>query len=387
MYIIALETNPSSSLGGKHLSMFEVCQELAKRGHNIILIYVEIGDLLEEYKKFCIGTVRVEHWRIDRQSPLIGSIKFLKNVFNMAFILKIPSNVNSLIYFDNYLWSPFAIALSYFNRIPSIFHIRLALGEKIIFHKQDTYAISKINRFIAISNHILETWSYSFHLSPSQIQVIYNGTNPEKFKPATDYKQLQKEWKISQTTKVISYIGRLDPEKGIETFLKACALTIADFKIPLKIFLAGIPVAHRTEQDKQQYQIHLRDLIAELKIENNVEFLGHMKTTSPLYQLSDLTVLPSLYSEPFGRSIIESMACGTPVLASKIGGIPEILFNEFEDLMFTPGDERELSIKINTFINWRENQKELGKKSREHVLNKFTLHQTISQIEELFLKT
>ncbi|QIZ72963.1 glycosyltransferase family 4 protein [Oxynema aestuarii] len=386
MYIIALETDPSSSLGGKHLSLFEVCQELAKRGHHIILIYLRTGDLLEEYQKFCVNLIHIEEWRIDRQHPITSSIKFLKTITAVSCLLKIPSYRNSLIYFDNYLWSPFAIALSYLKRIPSVFHIRLALGEKIIFHKQDTYAISKINRFIAISNHTLKTWSHTLNLSPSKIQVIYNGTNTEKFKPITNYQSLRKQWKIPPGTRVISYIGRLDPEKGIETLLKACALAIVKFKIPLKIFLAGIPVAHRTEKDKQQYQLNLQKLIKDLKLQNNVKILGHVKTTSILYQLSDLTILPSIYPEPFGRSIIESMACGTPVIASNIGGIPEILGSDFEDQMFQPGDEEELSLKINAFINWRDRQKYLGEKSRKCIIEKFTLDNTIDRIEQLLLK-
>jgi len=80
---------------------------------------------------------------------------------------------------------------------------------------------------------------------------------------------------------------------------------------------------------KGEYQNSLEQLSKNLGIQECVKFLGHVTNTTSVYQISEVSVLP-VWSEPFGRTIIESMACGTPV-ASKTGGIPEILTGEFQN--------------------------------------------------------
>ena len=65
-----------------------------------------------------------------------------------------------------------------------------------------------------------------------------------------------------------------------------------------------------------------------------------------LLRASDVTVLPSIWSEPFGRIAIESMACETPVVASRVGGIPEILTGEFAEGLFEPGSSTDLAMDL-----------------------------------------
>jgi glycosyltransferase involved in cell wall biosynthesis len=117
-----------------------------------------------------------------------------------------------------------------------------------------------------------------------------------------------------------------------------------------------------------------------------VDFLGYIANIVSIYQISDVTVLPSVWSEPFGRTIIESMACGTPVVASRTGGIPEILTGEFESSLFEPKDERDLADKLNTIMNWRDTNTQLGERCRNHVLSKFTLDKMVDGIERVLLK-
>ena len=105
-----------------------------------------------------------------------------------------------------------------------------------------------------------------------------------------------------------------------------------------------------------------------------------------MYQVSDVTVLPSLWSEPFGRTNIESMACGTPVVASRIGGITEILTGEFQAGLFEPGNEQDLADTLSRIISWREKDPDLGKRCRDHVLSNYTLDKMVDGIEKVLLK-
>lgn len=156
--------------------------------------------------------------------------------------------------------------------------------------------------------------------------------------------------------------------------------------------IAGNPILHfaadgkENPEEGEKYKRFLKQLSIDLGIEKNVDFLGHVADTVSLYQVSDVTVLPSQWSEPFGRVIIESMACGTPVVASRIGGIPEILTGEFQQWLFEPGNQLDLADKLHWMIHWRDRDSHLAHRCREHILGKFTIDKMIDGIEKVLLQ-
>ncbi len=218
-------------------------------------------------------------------------------------------------------------------------------------------------------------------IKEDKIDVVYNGTNPEILKPLASFSTLRKEWNIPENIRVILYVGRLDRMKGLETLLRAFALFVKN-GASARLLIAGKPV-----EEGDEYKKSLEELSSDLDIENYVSFLGYVANTIPLYQVSDVTVLPSQWSEPFGRVIVESMACGTPVVASRIGGIPEILTGEFQRGLFEPGNERDLLDTLNQMLNWRDRDSQLAKKCWEHVLSKFSIDRMVDGIEKVLLNS
>ena len=96
-------------------------------------------------------------------------------------------------------------------------------------------------------------------------------------------------------------------------------------------------------------------------------------------------MLPSVISETFGRVVVEAMACGTPVVASRIGGIPEILTGEFDRHLVPPGDAAALAARLEQFRGWQTRDPGLGRRCREHVERRFDLAQTIDGVEAVFV--
>lgn len=99
-----------------------------------------------------------------------------------------------------------------------------------------------------------------------------------------------------------------------------------------------------------------------------------------------MTVMPSLWPEPFGRVIIESMASGTPVVASYTGGIPEVMTGALRSQLVEPGNEYELATVLDRILDWRSHDPTLGERSRAHVLNQFSLEKMVDGIETVLLK-
>ena len=369
MHIIALENEPSSRRGGQELNLLEICRGLSKRGHTITLLYLKEGDLLKHYQEFCSQLVNVKTFMLDRHN--------INYTFNfLADIFRVTVTKNSVVYSNRYQDIFFGFVLSLLNNIPQVCYLQLPPPGG--FGRPHTMALKRVKKFIAVSNKTKLDWINS-GFKDERIDVVYNGADSAVFKPSKDFSLTRKEWNIPEGTRVISYVGRLDKEKGLETLLKAFA-AIVKSGANAKLLIAGKPVS-----EGEEYKKSLEKLVTDLGIEKYVSFLGHVDNTTSVYQVSDITVLPSLWSEPFGRTVVESMTCGTPVVASRTGGIPEILTKEFQSGLFEAGDERNLADTLNRIINWRDKDRQLGERCREYVLSKFTLDKLVEGIEQVLL--
>ncbi len=395
MHIIVLEEKPTSHRGGQELVLFDICRGLANRGHKITLVYADEENLLSKYQKFCSQTLKVKQFRIYRPQHILP---FIAGIFQLNRDMTKYENENTIVLSNQYQDSFFGNVLASILNIPLLCYVHLPPPEKSVTWqwqlkpKQIKHFIAMLNmsnqikiglrgvkQFIAVSHQTKMDWVQNGYQS-GIIDVVHNGINLETYQPATDYQKLKTEWNIPEDFRVISYVGRLDKEKGLETLLNAFAL-LQKTGVKAKLLIAGKPVL-----TGEEYKKSLEQLTVDLDIQNHVNFLGHVANTTNLYQVSDVTVLPSRWSEPFPRSIIESMACGTPVVASRTGGIPESLTGEFQKGLFEPGSTENLADTLNQIINWREIDPQLGMRCRNHAVSKFSIDRMIDDIEKVLKK-
>jgi glycosyltransferase involved in cell wall biosynthesis len=392
MHIIVLVWEPSSLRGGQEIVLFDVCRGLTQRGHTISLLYTIEGNLFEGYQEFCKHIIKVNKFIISRPEHILN---FFTNIQHISG--KILAIENSIVLCNQVTDTPFGYALSLSLNIPLVCYLHyppilpswIAESRGIkrlkyfflekIHRIQWRTAFNKVKKFIAVSNQTKFDWVNSGYKEGLEeiIDVVYNGIDLALYKPANDFSIVRKEWDIPTNTKVISYVGRIDKQKGLETLIQAFALLLKS-GIDTKLLIAGKPV-----DQGEDYKKYLEKLATHLGIENHVSFLGHITNTTNLYQISDVTVLPSLWSEPFGRVIIESMACGTPVIASRIGGIPESLTGEFQKGLFEAGNEQNLADTLNQIVSWRSKDPHLGERCREHIVSKFSLDKMVDGVEKV----
>ena len=391
MHLIVLEQEPSSLRGGQERVLFDFCWGLAQRGHSISLLYTKEGNLLEKYQEFCDRVEKVNRFIIYRPEHIFSFLTDIRKVNR-----KIPTIENSIVLSNQYQDTLFGHALALSKNIPLVCYLHLPppptqlvkwqrnMSLKDLRHfialsnigYQWSVGLKGVKHFIAVSNQTKSDWMTSGY-KEDMIDVVYNGIDLKVYQPSSDFSLTRKEWNISEDIRVISYVGRLDKEKGLEILIKAFALLLKN-GANTRLLIAGKSVL-----EGEEYKKSLEGLSTDLGIDKSVDFLGHVANTTSLYQASDVTVLPSLWSEPFPRSIIESMACGTPVVASRTGGIPESLTGEFQKGLFEPGNERDLSDTLNRIINWRDTDPQLGERYREHSLSKFSLDTMVDGIEKV----
>ena len=138
------------------------------------------------------------------------------------------------------------------------------------------------------------------------------------------------------------YVGRLAPSKGVSVLLSA-----------FKRLHDAYPLCRLAVIGSGPEQNNLRELASQLELGSAVTFLGHVTPQEVfkfLKQKGFATVVPSLWEEAFGRVVIESMAMGVPVIASKMGGMAELIIDGENGLLVSPGNSEELSVAMRLLI-------------------------------------
>lgn len=381
MDIIVLASELSSTRGGIEKSLFDICRGLDQKGHNITLLYEKPGDQLIEYQKFCKHLYQVNSYRISRQNPFI----FLTELTQIK--RRFPVERNYIIYSSQYYNFFFASLLAFLSKSPLVCHLRLPPPTHLKFRLNNIFTVIKersvlnrVTQFIAVSNSTKNAWIKELNLSEEKFDVVYNGIDLGIFKSSEDYDAVKARWENRKDKKIISYVGRIDRHKGVEVIIKALAL-LGEKRKDIELLIAGKGVL-----DGENYTDSLSKLADSLGVGENTRFVGHLANPVALYQASDITVVPSIWAEPFGRVVIESMACQTPVIASNIGGIPEAITDSFSHHLFEPGDEKDLARIIEEIIDWRETLPDLGERCRNKILEKFQLESALVEVEQSLLR-
>ncbi len=177
---------------------------------------------------------------------------------------------------------------------------------------------------------------------PGKITIIPCGVDSELFQPVTS-SQLNLGLGLSDDDKVLLFVGRKVPIKGVDTLLQAVA-QLAD-RYPLKCIIVG------DEEENIPGVVKVQKYSDELRLAANIFNVGGIDHNDlPLYySAADAVVVPSLH-ESFGLVVLEALACGTPVIGSAVGIIPQII-NGTNGRIVTPGDVSELAEAIMQMID------------------------------------
>jgi glycosyltransferase involved in cell wall biosynthesis len=211
--------------------------------------------------------------------------------------------------------------------------------------------------FLLVSNYS----AHELQAPRDRTRVIYGGADPQRYFPDP-----------SLTRRGVLFVGRLTPHKGVDTLLQA---------LPLDATLNVVgTIGHDPRPPERDYPRRLRRLAHG----RDVHFLGRVADADlpRLYRSASVLVLPSVQrtcfgkevrvSELLGLTLLEAMASGTPVIASRLGGVPEIVEHGVTGFLIEPGNTRELYERIAQLVSDPALAQRMGAAAREHVLAHFT---------------
>lgn len=200
--------------------------------------------------------------------------------------------------------------------------------------------ILRPGRIVAVSNSTATAFRGPFSFK-GKVTTIHNGTDLSRFPlKSAESGRLRAALRIPEDAFLLCAVGQICARKGLLELVEAFA--IAHSQAPhLHLVIAGRVVF---EHEKSYYD-RLRIAAAAPKISGNIHFTGEIQDVSTLLQAADLLVLNS-HEEPFGLVLIEAMSSGTPVLATRVGGIPEIVNDSVNGWLVEEGNTERLAAKL-----------------------------------------
>ncbi len=362
MHILAVEDWPTLLAGGQERSLFEIISGLRSRGVGVTLAYEQEGDLVAEYQRRGVHTFKIatralilKSW----QSPVLVA-SFASSLWKILSEYRRGRNKWTLIYINQCFDVTLAVVCGAILGIPVVCHLRVAPPHYL--SRQFRWGLKRCKLLVCNSHFTAKTY-VDAGISMEQIVVVHNAIDTNFFSPVADSKRTML---AGRNDRQVLYVGRISPEKGLEVLIDAVAI-VRQHDPRVSLLVVGSTCGHEaTVEYRASLQGRARDSLG-----NAVQFREATLDTLELYGNADLTVLPSVWDEPFGRVVIESLACGVPCLASRAGGVPEILTGKLESLLFEKGNVEDLASHIQTHINWRVANPSLSKLCRQRVLANF----------------
>lgn len=233
------------------------------------------------------------------------------------------------------------------------------------------FGIEQSDAVTAVSQYLLQRTVEEFNIQ-RPISVIPNFVNCDVYSRATE-RSLRRKY-ASDKESIFIHISNFRPVKRIEDVIAVFARVRAE--CPARLLLVG----DGPERPKAEW-------LAETQgVSKDVLFLGKQSEMAPLLSISDVLLLPS-ENESFGLVALEAMACEVPVVATRIGGLPEVVEHDEDGFLLSLGDVAgmaEASLKLVKNAQLRD---EMGKAARKHALRDFCSTKIVRHYEQLYLQT
>ncbi|AOM42912.1 glycosyltransferase family 4 protein [Xenorhabdus hominickii] len=361
MKIGFIDVTVTMSYGGIQTAVWELAKALTDAGHEIH-IFGGTGDVRPALGE---RNIHVHTFPFTPRERVINiGRRFQRIVERYSF----ARHAREAVIAENFDWVILTKPFDFFwpRMMPETSHTQFCyMSGGTSFFKGDRILGQKISAWVACS--YFNAWQIQHHFKQFP-NVIYNGVDIDKFKPADS--DIRTRLGINEETFLLTFAGRLVGWKGMKIAIDAMAL-LRDKDVNLLIIGEGEGLKSLKKQ------------VSALKLEKSVIFhppVGHDQLPE-FYAAGDAGMFPSIGDEAFGITIAEAMACGRPVIASYIGGIPEVVGNEnHAGILVSPGDAEAIAAAVNHFLSLPDRGKDMGKYARQRIEAMYTWEHSANRL-------
>jgi L-malate glycosyltransferase len=240
--------------------------------------------------------------------------------------------------------------------------------------------LSRRTRMIAVAQASADRFIGSFRPLKKRVTVIPNGIDLETFRPDPIAREaIRSELHLGADEPVIGIIGRLTQSKGQLELLHAFKRVVSEIPAAT-LLIVGAPAFNQ----EHEYEALLKRTVSEPGTSDRVVMLGARDDVAVIMQALDLLIVNSS-SEACCLVVLEAMACGVPVLATRTGGTPEIIEHGRNGWLIPLGDGDALATAIINLLRADELRAELGHRARETAIARFSTDRLIREIKLLYL--
>ena len=208
--------------------------------------------------------------------------------------------------------------------------------------------------------------------SPENVTTIHSGVDIDRFSGTlVDNRNKKKSLGLDSRYRVVGTVGWLLPIKGPKVLLDAMKIIWQSLSDAALVYVGKGPLL-----EALQHQARLSG------VNKKVKFLGWREDIQEILPILDIFVLPSL-NEGMGRVLVEAMASGRPIIASRAGGITDLIMHEQNGLLFPPGDSKALADAILSMLKNPDRAKEMGIKGKT-LCQQFSIEKMIEKIDTLY---
>ncbi|HOJ20024.1 MAG TPA: glycosyltransferase family 4 protein [Armatimonadota bacterium] len=373
-----LLVNHVSLVSGAERSLLGLARRLPDEGFSIEAALPPGGPLCDELAALGIPVYPVRLARLKRRtSPLRhlhAGIRLGASAHSLARLAR--RREIAIVHANSTTAALAALIAARRARLPGIWHVR----DLVPLGGLGRWLGRLATRVIAISSAVADQVA-SWGVARERIVTLPNGIDPEAFRPDEDARmRLRSELGIPPEAFVVAAVGQIVPWKSHHVLLDAVGrLRRAPEGVEIRCLIAGADLFG----DHPDYEALLRARAMQPDLRGAVTFLGHRTDVTAVYNACDAFALPSR-REPFGRALVEAMACGKPCIACNEAGPAEIVADGETGLLVPPGDAGALAVAIDRLRRDAALAACLGEAGRARALAEYTEATTAARTASLY---
>jgi len=334
------------------------------------------GDMLDEFEKLNIPISEFRIKNLYRPQTFMQQWRFAAHLRTQNI---------QIAHSYNFYANLFAIPAARMARVPVVLASIRDRGVYLTPNQKIAQKwVCRLADRILVNAESIREWLLEQGYQDSRITVIKNGVDMSRYAGHTNTSHIRRELGIADSSPIVVLIARLNPQKGVDDFIKAAALLRGSHP-DVRFLIVGSKLQYQEgvfSQDRE-YLKELQQLAADLGVGESVIFAGHRTDTPEILAKAAISVLPS-HSEGLSNTLLESMAAGIPTVATNVGGNPELVKDHVNGILIPVKSPEHLAGAMRVILDDSQLAHRFGREAKIMATEGFSLDKMTADTQALY---
>lgn len=376
MHSCILFLNEVSWIGGAERALLDLMSGLDRDKFRPILVCPCEGAFPDAARATGIEVHVVPFYGVRARNPL----RYFETMARLRAIVR--KHKIELIHVNHQYFSNYGVVLGRICRLPVIVHLRGVETDE--FFKSFAPWLARADRVICVSHAVRTRLLEYANLQLGSRQrnrlvhgscVAYDGLRPPK--EETDHTAFRQRFGIKQNARIVGIVGQVVREKGLCEFVAAAEIVKHDCRD------AHFLVVGEDTGPDGEFAAEIKERTQKIGMQGSFTFTGFRSDAAALFQLLDVSVLAS-WQEAFGRVVLETFCSGVPMVATSVGGVPEMIEDGINGILVPPKDPSALADAILRVLKMPEDERQRMVQEGKKTAARFSVESHVEQIQAIY---